>query len=302
MSRYLIAFFVLAGLASPAFAAPDPADFAREVAALVRKAEPETVVTTDPADPLLLRIKPKGSAADEEPLQAYLNRIYQFCLRSPREECQAEKAGFVRTLIKPLPKAELRALRIIVRDAEYAAALGKMRAADGGKVAFTRQIGDDLFMLLAVDTPEAIAMVNAGTLAVLGLTEDQAWDLADVQTRAIVPRLPAAAALREKWLGYEGDSYLTSMAIDLEGWREIAAEVGPDLFITLATDRLIVFGILPDGPQLDKLAAAVRADCAEASRCISPNIYRFRDGKWVIAKVSLPGRDTVSNRRPNQRN
>ena len=64
----------------------------------------------------------------------------------------------------------------------------------------------------------------------------------------------------------------------------LADEVGPDLFITVATDQIVIVGLVPDGKPLDDLAEAVRADCAAAARCISPHVFRFRGGKWIIAK------------------
>ncbi|WP_298195094.1 hypothetical protein [Novosphingobium sp.] len=41
---------------------------------------------------------------------------------------------------------------------------------------------------------------------------------------------------------------------------------------------------MPDGAKLDGFAETVRKDCAEQERCISPHIYRFRNGQWRIAE------------------
>ena len=38
----------------------------------------------------------------------------------------------------------------------------------------------------------------------------------------------------------------------------------------------------------DKLVKAVQEDCDAAERCISPHVYRFRDGKWAVADQATP--------------
>ena len=110
------------------------------------------------------------------------------------------------------------------------------------------------------------------------------WTVAAVQTRSILPPLPKAAAVREKWQVYQGDAYMASMALDLPAWQALSDEVGPDLFITVTSDQGFIVGTVKDGPELEALARAAAADCEAAQRCISPHVYRFRCGKWVIAQ------------------
>ena len=65
--------------------------------------------------------------------------------------------------------------------------------------------------------------------------------------------------------------------------REIADEIGPDLVAAAPTEQFALFTTLSDD-ELDPFAELVREDCAMSARCISPNVYRFRDGQWVIAR------------------
>jgi hypothetical protein len=82
----------------------------------------------------------------------------------------------------------------------------------------------------------------------------------------------------------EGD-LLTSMLADTGTWRDIAAEVGPDLVVAPTTDGFVLVAALPpDYRRMREFKRAVREGCAAAERCISPNLYRFREGRWAIAE------------------
>ena len=285
MKRLIFILTLLFGAAVQAQAEqPTPGVFAREMVALIHRAAPKAHLRIDSADPLhlTLRLKPE-SGEDQGEQQIYLNRIFEYCAKASVADCSSTKERFVRGMTDLQRAVTLKSLRIIVRNSDYATAIAAMRDKDGQPTAFTRQLGDGLYMILAADAPDTIAMVNAGGLDELGITEEQAWDLAAIQTRVILPRLPNADAIRKAWQGFQGGDYLGSMAIDLEGWQALADAVGPDMFITVASDQVVIVGTLADGPDLTKLAEAVRGDCEAAPRCISPHVYRFRDGQWKIA-------------------
>lgn len=120
-------------------------------------------------------------------------------------------------------------------------------------------------------------------LAPLGLTLPQAWAMALRQMKVILPPLPSPATLAEDAVAYEEQDYLPALLIDRQAWGELALQVGPDLFVTLVSDHYVMVGTLADGPPLEKFRESVRQDCAEQERCITAEIYRFRNGKWVIA-------------------
>ena len=58
----------------------------------------------------------------------------------------------------------------------------------------------------------------------------------------------------------------------------------PALSVTAVSYRFVLVCTLPSGPKLEDLRQTVREDCDAQPRCVSPNIYRFRDGQWVIAR------------------
>ncbi len=279
--RYLLAMLLVLAPIATCSASP-PQDFRAAMMARLHQAMPDATLTADPADPLVINIK--GGAWEEG--QINLHRLNGYCQQATASDCERSKAEFAaRIAVKPA-KASAASLRLIVRDREYLAYVEETAAKspDKGDFAKHRQIGEDLFAFLAADSKESIALVGDTTLKELGLTADAAWALAEAQTRAILPALPDPAKLATGPIVFQDKEYLASLLIDLPGWAAVAAKAGPDLFVTVVADGLVFVGQGPDGPGLDQFKQAVAADCATQQRCVSPHLYRFRDGRWVIAK------------------
>ena len=55
-------------------------------------------------------------------------------------------------------------------------------------------------------------------------------------------------------------------------------------FATATSDSSVWVGVMPDGPRFEELKRVVRSECEAWTECVSPNVYRFRDGRWVIAE------------------
>jgi hypothetical protein len=77
---------------------------------------------------------------------------------------------------------------------------------------------------------------------------------------------------------------LPSLLADTEGWRGVARKAGPALFATATSDTSVWVGVMPDGPRFEELKRVVRSECESSTECVSPSVYRFRDGRWVIAE------------------
>ena len=255
--------------------APDERAFTAEMLRRLRAALPTASIEAAPDEPLTLRSKTK----DGEDAQYNLHRIYGFCVQAEPADCDAVKAEYVQKLAVIPPKPTAASLRIIVRDREY---VDYVRTQNTG--AFVKPIGDDLFTLLASDSPDQIAVVGESMLKELALSPAEAWDRARVQTRKALPALPAPEQLASSAVAYEGEEYQGSLLADLEGWARISASVGPDLFVTVVSDQFVMAAKMPDGAGLDAFRQTVAEDCAAQPRCISPNIYRFRNGRWAIAR------------------
>ncbi len=175
-------------------------------------------------------------------------------------------------------------LRVIVRDTEYVN--GALEIYSRGSQAtrpLTRPIGDDLHAVIASDSPTQIAIITTMILADIGLTEEEAWEVAYTNTAAALPAIPSAEQLQANWVGYRLPEYAASLLANPEGWRPLSVAIGPELFVTAVSDQTVMIGLLPAGPELEQFKQAVRDDCAAAERCISPNLYRWRDGRWTIA-------------------
>lgn len=259
-------------------------DAAREQAftagmlARLRTALPGAELRIVPGEPLTIR---KGKDDAEDGGLFYLNRIYEFCRNNNAEECEKVKADYVRKLTAPPPVAAQANLRVIVRDRQYLDyVLSIMKTPDTQPL--YRQIGDDLFALLAIDSPEATSIANRATLSRLKLDEGTAWTLALRQTRDVLPPFPAARLARHQPVLFQDYEYLASLLAFADEWNAAAPTAGPDMFVTAVSDNLVFVGFLPHGPQLDKFRASVAADCKAQPRCITPNVYRLRDGRWVI--------------------
>jgi len=213
-----------------------------------------------------------------------VGRIWSYCQNASAKECDEAKARFVRALTETPPPARREDLRLIVRDQVYVDYVRSVATADKPYAAAIRQIGDDLYAILAVDSPETIALANPETLTKLGLSEAEAWDIADRQTRAKLPPLPAPDALVKGPTALADYDYLGSLLTQRDVFAKIAAVVGPNLIVTVVSDHFVFVATMPDGPDLEGFAETVRKDCKEQERCISPHIYRFRDGLWRIAE------------------
>ena len=236
------------------------------------------------------------SVADDDPLQVIvtglegwddarinLHRIHAFCATATADECTAVSSEYIANVAYRPPPPAAADLRVLVRDAAYLANIRETFGASGA-MPYHRPIGEDLFAILAFDSPRAILLAMPQTVTELGLTEEEAWRLGRGQTLAILPALPDGEGLRTNAALFQGAGFLPSMLAETEAWRAIAAAAGPDLFATAVADDSVFFGVMPGGPMLDGFRLTVEEDCAAQARCVSPNIYRFRDGGWVIAR------------------
>lgn len=274
----------VAGLlaAQPANAASPEQDFVADMLGRFRAAFPAATFVPEPEDPLSL--KASGGNAILNGGTINLQRIYGYCTHATKADCERTKAEFVDRITRTPPPAAAANLRIVVRDQQYYEYyLGKFKSRPE-RLPIIHKIGDDLFAILAVDSPETIELANSETVAKLGLTAEAAWALAEAQTAKAIPPVPTPDQLHEGSIALEGKEYMASMLIARAGWEKLSAVLGPDMFVTAASDALVFIGTIPDGPALDRFAGAVADDCRQAPRCVSPHIYRWKNGTWVIAR------------------
>lgn len=256
----------------------DEAQFRVEMIERFRKAYPDRQYSLGKEE---LEVGVKGGEWEEATIN--LHRIFSFCETAAKDDCEAVKAEFVeKTGVKP-KKLSADSLRIIVRDSEYMTYVGKLGSDADERPTIYRTIGDDLFAVLANDGAETIELVGDKGLAELALTEAEAWDRAWRQTRTVLPVIPEPEKFLEQAMAFESEEYLASLAADLPAWKKVSDVAGPSLMMTVVSDQFVFVGRMDDGPNLNAFRKTVEEDCRAQQRCVSPHIYRFRNGRWVIA-------------------
>lgn len=276
----LLASMLMAGTPALAQAGSQARAFARDALPKIRAAFPDAVVAQEPGEPLQINITRKG---ETEPVVLNLHRVFGVCQNVAEDVCEAEVAGLIGILAKSpkAPEGEAANLRVIVRDGQYWNYVLGTRL---DPLPPHRQIGDDLYAILAFDSPEAIALAPADRIAELGLSPENAWLFAERQTARIIPALPEGGAQLEGLTVFQGDEYTGSMMAYSAQWAVMAEANGPDLAVIANSDQFVVAAVVPDGAELEKYRGLAEEQCKLASRCISPNVYRWREGKWVIAR------------------
>ena len=266
-------------VATSACAAESEREFAQGMLEKLQAAVPDGEFRIASDDPLAIEMKHDGVWDD-----AVINthRIYGYCRNASAEDCRAAADEFAASInIRP-PEPKASDLRVIVRDKEYIDYLMQAGPDEDHQPVF-RPIGEDLVAIVAFDSPQTIALAMRPKLREFGLEDDEAWRVASAQTKAVLPELPPAARFAEGAVAFQEYEFLPSLLADTEVWGAISAEAGPNLFATAVSDYFVLIGTMPDGPELDRFKQTVIEDCEAQQRCISPNVYRFRNGRWVIA-------------------
>ncbi len=241
-------------------------------------------------EPLVLDAK---DAKKKDEMVINLHRIHYYCSNNSKEDCDREKQVFAENLVLDNPKPQKENLRLIVRSQEMIDSIKEMFANSNKsqsnqeshleKIPVYRKIGDDIYAVLVADFPKTTAYMSKSELKNLSLSEDEAWSLALKQTYAKLPQLPVGEKLKKTPMVYQDMDYLPSLIVDRLAWSKIAADAGPDLFVTIVSDGFVFVGTMSNGQKFDDFKKSVQEDCMQQSRCISSNIYRYRNGNWVIA-------------------
>lgn len=256
----------------------DEQAFSEEVLARLRAVYRDGELRIKPDEPLVIQVR-KAAGWDEAVFN--LNRIYGYCQQNPPADCEQAKAEFVDRVVRPLPEVLSKNLRVIVRDQAYLDYITQVTRDRQDAKPLTRDLGGGLYALLAVDAPQNIALANPAALEKLGLGESAAWDVALAQTRAALPAIPADKIAKREGFALEGKEYLASLLAFDDEWSKLAAAGGADMFVTAVSDQFVFVGFLADGPKMDEFRQAVVDDCNAQPRCVTPQVFRLRNGRWV---------------------
>jgi len=283
--RYrLCAILMSASVSSAACAQqPSPSQFTGEMIHAFQAQNPKAIIKPKPGDSLAI----VGSGiANQHDLTINLDRIYRYCLTASAKDCLDAKNEFIIKISSASGGKidEKSNLRVIVRDEQYILYIREMfKNSKKNDLPEFRPIGGGLYEILDFDSANSIKLADISALAKLQLTAAEAWTLGENQTYTHLPKLPITNLLEKDAVAFEAKEYLGSLLTQRENWAVWSKAVGPEMFVTVVSDQFVFVGKLPNGPKLDQFAKTVADDCSHQQRCISPHIYRFSDGQWVVA-------------------
>ncbi|HEV7342541.1 MAG TPA: hypothetical protein VGN68_12975 [Sphingopyxis sp.] len=180
-------------------------------------------------------------------------------------------------------EAELRSLRLVVRDAGYAAHRNRILAERGAQpddVIFTTPFAKGLELILVADEPTTSEPWMLRELDLYKVTQDEIMALGRRQVLAILPSLPPAEAVVGGVVMVPKMDYLASLML-ADGWDELDAALGGNLLVAVPSDDVL---IVADARAADigaKLPAFVKAQYDDANRSVSPLVYRRQGGAWM---------------------
>jgi uncharacterized protein YtpQ (UPF0354 family) len=271
-------------LPAASFAASIPLDepgFTKAVAKAFRKAMPGTKIKVH--GPLMLEVRPP----DGETHQAALNTIYDFCQRNP-DECEAAVERHVRqmsqTFLQVNAAPDRKQLRAVLRPSGYVDAIRKVYAGKG-EPPVARFVGD-LWIVCALDMPEAIKYLAPDDLAKLGLTPDEAIAIAKQNDAAMfAPLERAAAVLPGDGVGIvSNNAYDSSRLLTFESWAPIAARSGGQLLVAAPAADAVVFLDARRPKALEIMKRTVAMIAMKETRPLSPQIFRWSPAGWILVE------------------
>lgn len=279
----LLSLMLLFSMVSPAcFAAEIPLDepgFTKALAKAFRKAMPGTKVTV--LGPLTLEVRPPNGDKSQAPLDA----IYGFCVRNPAD-CEAgvqvHVARMSATFGHENAAPDRKLLRALVRPSGYVDAIRKAYA--GKEEPPIAPFVGDLWIICALDMPEAIKMLAPGDLAKLGLSREEALALAKKNDAEMFePIKQVARAIPGDGVGVVANNpYDSSRLLALDSWAPIAAETGGQLLAAAPSANAVIFidGRRANAMEIMRRSAAMIA--SKAARPFVPQIFKWTPAGWIL--------------------
>lgn len=261
-------------------AAPAPS-LVQRLAAAVRKARPEAVVTIVDARTLTIKIAGRDGGTIST------DRIEQFCAVNPADECENERATFVRNMVASLSEDYDRLnrdqLRVVVRADDYVAGYREQLAQGKRGALVSRPVAPGVSAVLAADFPTTTRMLDTSDLDKLGLTDETAMALGEKQTIADLPPVPKLSEIKGKLVAVAGYDYGASLMLLPERWHDLADASGGALFVAIPSDDDVLIGTATRA-ELPQMRAMVAESLAHARRGISGQVYRWSPHGWVVAE------------------
>jgi uncharacterized protein YtpQ (UPF0354 family) len=219
-------------------------------------------------------------------VQANLDRVFSFCKRNP-DGCSKEIANYVKALGQAYrdktvaPSRE--ALRLVVRTTQYVQQVEGVWGPNTPPL-HPKVLVEGLVLLPVLDAPRTIRMLNEGDMKTLGLSVDEAQQIAVMNLRtSLKPLMQVAKAAGHGQIGQiMGDAFDSSRLALLDTWAPLAAAQDGKLIVAApATDA--VFYIGEDSTSaIDALRTLVRNIMSRAPNRLSDILLRWTPAGWEI--------------------
>ena len=277
---------LLLAMAPVSGAKAEPRDaFTTEMAGRFKSTYPDVTVAI--AEPLTLVL-----ARGDQNIRSNLDRIYKVCQTNGTDMCSDAKTGFVNgigqqiaAMTNPAAIATRREdLRLLVREAGYCAEIERLMA--NGPVPakpVTAAFVGDTCLILMFDMPTSRRTTLLDELAPLGLTRDAAWQLAQAQVLAPLPKLASIDVPENSLNAFTTFPDVTSLMLDTQGWSALASRhPGKQIIVTIPDDGMMSLLIVAPDFELTGLAKITREAFDSAQRGISPQLLRWSAQGWQV--------------------
>jgi hypothetical protein len=277
MRRVLLALLAMPFIASPVGASPrSDRALSKEMAGRLGKSlAPAKVKITGP---LSLSISRNGKVSST----VNLDRVALFCDANSKSDCEEMKARFVAASIDvdSNPTITKSNLRLVVRSSDYVKETSLIFGAEPNKIPMSAELTEGISLLLLADFPRTARAINPDDLQTLNLKRDEAWAIGRKQMVEHLPAIPTRNALLSGLVAITDVDYAASIML-ADGWDDLSASVGPELFLAVPDDNFVLVGIESNPTRVSKLKELIRDHFGRAQRGISPLVYRRVTGKWV---------------------
>ena len=259
----------------------DEAGFTKAVAKAFRKAMPGTKIKI--RGPLVLEVRPP----DVDPQTAPLNTIYSFCQRN-LEECDAAVERHVAQMsvtflhVNMAPDRKL--LRAVLRPSAYIEQIRRVYA--GKEEPPVAPFVGDLWVVCALDMPEAIKYLAPGDLAKIGLSKDEAIAIAKKNNAEMFePMERAAHAFPGDGVGIvSNNAYDSSRLLAFDSWAPIAARTGGQLLASAPAADAVIFFDARRPNALETMRRYTAMVAAKETRPFPPQIFRWSPAGWILVE------------------
>jgi hypothetical protein len=223
-------------------------------------------------------------------LQANLDRSFGFCKHNA-SGCPMEVSTFVRGTAEayraqnaPITRD---AIRVVVRTTQYVQQMQNYLK-PGAPSLLPTPFVEGLILLPVLDSPTSFRLLNTEDLKTLGLSEQEAQQLALANTRAALKLKPlmdvAKIASRGRIGQLTGDSFYPSRLALFDTWAPLADAQGGKLIVTApATDAVFYVGD-DSRVAIDALRTLARNIMLQAPHPLSDILLRWTPTGWEVVR------------------